>query len=127
VNTFNAEILAIAKSTCSSVAYWAKDLERTCGGELDVNADGGWPPELVPEGHCDIVELPDEAGESAGLAAAASGPNKKMRTQALALSVLLTAAHHFGMSEDELRNIHPALQELHIHSSQALHELHTSI
>ena len=26
----------------------AKDLERTCGGELDVNADGGWPPELVP-------------------------------------------------------------------------------
>ena len=31
------------------------------------------------------------------------------------------------MSEDELRNIHPALQELCIHSSQALHELHTTL
>jgi len=117
------DVLKIAKGACGSLAYWAKDLERSFGGELDCSSDGGWPAELVPPGHCDFVELPEEAGEIAGLVAAATGPNKKVRSQALALAILLATSHHKQLSNEELHGQDPGLVELNEASNHAFEVL----
>lgn len=114
----SSELLGIAKSACGSLAYWVKDLAS--GVELDPATDGGWPPELVPSGHCDEVTLPAEAGpDLEGLSAAAIGRNKKTRGQTLALSVLLAAAHDLNISDDALYECHPDLVALNDASHQA--------
>lgn len=104
------ELLAAAKSACGSLAYWVRELASS--PELDRMADGGWPAELVPSGHCDAVCLSDEAGDLAGLRAAATGSNKKVRGQALALAVLLAADRRLNISNEALREHHPELVEL---------------
>lgn len=116
------ELLSIAKSSCGSLAYWAKDLERT-GNELLVSADGGWPAELVPSGHCDEVRLSEEAGDLQGLTAAAIGLNKKQRSKALALAVLLSAVKEVRISDEALQNCHPGLLDLVNASEQAFDAL----
>ena len=60
-----------------------------------------------------------------GLAAAATGPNKKVRTKALALSVLLAAAHEMNISNEALRNAHPELAVLNEASNMAYAALDT--
>jgi len=118
----SSELLGIAKSACGSLAYWVKDLSS--GVELDPAADGGWPPELVPSGHCDEVTLPAEAGpDLEGLAAAAIGHNKKIRGQTLALAVLMAAAHQLNISDDALHECHPELVALNEASHQAFDAL----
>ena len=65
---------AVAKTSCGNLAYWTKDLKKSAGNGLSVSADGGWPVKLVPEGHCDEVQLSAEAGELQGLSTAAMNP-----------------------------------------------------
>lgn len=86
------ETLSCAKQVCGAVAYWDKDLERLHCKELSVKDDGGWPADMVTEGHCDRIVLPDQAGHLAGLSAAAMGANKKTRQRALAVAIALAAA-----------------------------------
>lgn len=107
----SSELLSCAKSVCGSLAYWDKDLERSCCEELQATSDGGWPADFVVEGHCDRIVLPHEAGDLSGLAAAAMGSNKKKRTQALALGILLAAAEETAIAQD-LRGHSPEMRAL---------------
>jgi len=72
--------------------------------ELLVPADSSWLVEMVPSGHCDRVVFPAAAGELEGLAAAASGPNRKVCSQALALAIVLAASKSIGISPEALHN-----------------------